>query len=125
VPEAHHMLSHHTNDPVKMAKVQRINQLHIEQIAYYMKRMHETKEADGSLLDNTLIIAGAGFGDPDRHDTSRMPTFVAGGLSKGGQHFSAPVGSTRSNVLVAALQTMGVEQATVGDSTSPLTEVIA
>ncbi|RYF88555.1 MAG: DUF1552 domain-containing protein, partial [Caulobacteraceae bacterium] len=125
VPEAHHMLSHHVNDPVKMAKVQRINQLHMEQIAYYMKRMHETKEADGSLLDNTLILAGAGFGDPNSHDTTRMPTLVAGGLSKGGQHFMAPPGSTRSNILVAALHTMGVEQAVVGDSTSPLTEVIA
>jgi len=125
VPDAHHMLSHHINDPIRMAKVQKINQYHMEQFAYYLQRMIETKEAGGSLLDNTFVMIGAGFGDPDRHDITKMPTVVAGGLAQGGQHFSANIGSTRTSVLVAALQKMGIENAVVADTSSPLTEVIA
>ena len=55
VPDAHHPLSHHGNDPEKIAKLTKINTLHMEQVAYYLKRMSETKEGEGSLLDNTLV----------------------------------------------------------------------
>ena len=49
VPDAHHALSHHGNDPEKIAKLTKINQLHMEQIAYYVKRMSETKDGNGTL----------------------------------------------------------------------------
>jgi hypothetical protein len=124
VPDAHHMLSHHVNDPVRMAKVQRINQLHIAQLAYYMKRMSETNEGDGTLLDNTLILAGCAFGDPNIHDAAHLPTIVAGGLVQGGQHHQVTT-TTRANVLVAALQTLGVKRDQIGDSNAPLTELFA
>lgn len=125
VAEAHHMLSHHSNQPDKIAKIQRINQLHMEQLAYYLKRMSETKEGDGSLLDNTLVIAGAAFGDPNIHDPSKLPTIVAGGLARGGEHIMAKEGTTRANVLVGALAVLGVNQDRIGDSTGPLTEAFA
>ena len=61
VPDGHHPLSHHGNDPEKMAKLTKINTYHMEQIAYYFKRMSETKEGDASLLDSTTVLVGAGL----------------------------------------------------------------
>lgn len=125
VSEAHHMLSHHVNEQDRMDKIQRINQLHMEQLAYYFRRMSETKDGDGSLLDNTLIVAGCAFGDPNIHDGSRLPTLIGGGLAKGGEHVQMPQGTSRANVLLAAVQKFGVEQAALADSTSAATELTA
>ena len=72
VPDAHHPLSHHGNDPEKIAKLTKINTLHMEQVAYYLKRMSETKEGDGSLLDNTLVLAGASLADLQPARPSRL-----------------------------------------------------
>jgi hypothetical protein len=125
VSEAHHMLSHHVNEPERIAKIQRINQLHIEQFAYYLKRMSETKEAGGSLLDNTMVIAGCAFGDPNVHDPGKLPTLLAGGLVRTGEHIRVKEGTTRANVLLAGLHKLDVEKERVGDSTSPLSELFA
>jgi hypothetical protein len=124
VNEAHHMLSHHQNDPEKMAKISRINQLHMAQIAYYMKRMSETKEGDGTLLDTTFIVAGAAFGDPNIHDPSKLAILVGGGLAKRGENVVVQQGTTRSDLLLAVVNKFGIEQASLGDSTRALTEAI-
>ena len=68
VPDAHHPLSHHGNDPEKIAKLTKINTLHMEQVAYYLKRMNETKEGDGTLLDTT---AADGRRQPGRSQPPR------------------------------------------------------
>jgi Protein of unknown function (DUF1552) len=125
VPEAHHMLSHHQNLPEKMGKIQRINQHHMEQFAYYLDRMSQTKEGDGSLLDNTLVLAGSAFGDPNIHDPLKLPTIVAGGLAKGGEHIQAKQGMTRSNVLLAVLHKLDIDRPAIGDSNSAFTEAVA
>ena len=92
VPDAHHPLSHHGNDPEKIAKLTKINTLHMEQVAYYLKRMSETKEGDGTLLDNTMLLAGASLADPNRHDHANLPMIVAGGLVKGNRHVAVGQG---------------------------------
>ncbi|NCY03642.1 MAG: DUF1552 domain-containing protein, partial [Planctomycetia bacterium] len=68
VPEGHHELSHHGNDPAKHAKLRKINRFHVEQLAYLLTRLHGLKEADGTLLDRCMIVYGSGMGDSNRHD---------------------------------------------------------
>jgi hypothetical protein len=117
VPDAHHALSHHGNDPEKIAKLTKINQLHMEQIAYYVKRMSETKDGNGTLLDNTLLLAGASLADPNKHEHRNLPTIVAGGLIPGDRHIAAAKGTPMTNMMLSMMDTLGVHVDRLGDST--------
>lgn len=117
VPDAHHPLSHHGNDPEKIAKLTKVNILHMEQVAYYLKRMSETKEGDGTLLDHTMLLAGASLGDSNRHDHRDLPVIVAGGLTKGNRHIVAPADTPMTNLLLSMMDRLGVKQDRLGDST--------
>ena len=123
VVDAHHPLSHHGNDPEKMAKLTKINTLHMEQVAYYLKRMSEIKEGDGTLLDHTMLLAGASLGDPNRHDHRNMPVVLAGGLVKGNRHLKVPADTPMTNLLLSMMDRLGVKQDSLGDSTGRLAEV--
>jgi len=120
VADGHHPLSHHVNDPVKMANLTKINTYQWEQIAYYFKRMSETKEGDKSLLDTTLVLAGASLADPNRHEHRDLGIIVGGGLIKGGYH--AKAGDVpMTNLLLSMMDVLdvrGVEK--LGDSTGRL-----
>jgi len=125
VPDAHHPLSHHGGDPEKIAKLTKINTLHMEQVAYYLKRMHETKEGDRTLLDSTVLLAGASLADPNRHEHRNLPTIVAGGLIKGNQHLQVDKGTPMTNLQLTLMDTLGVRQDKLGDSTGRLTSLSA
>ncbi|WP_188062790.1 DUF1552 domain-containing protein [Sphingobium sp. KCTC 72723] len=119
VPDSHHMLSHHGNNPEKMAKLARINRHHMEYFAYYLDRMKAVKDGEGSLLDRTLVLRGSAFGDPNEHDHMDLPVIVAGGLVPGDRHVVAQKGTTMSNLLLSALQLLDVPATRFGDSTEP------
>lgn len=125
VPDAHHPLSHHGNDPEKIAKLTKINTLHMEQVAYYLKRMSETKEGDKSLLDSTLVLAGASLADPNRHDHRALPVMVAGGLIKGDRHVTVDKDTPMTNMMLSMMDTLGVEVHSIGDSTGRLSSFAA
>jgi hypothetical protein len=120
VPEANHALSHHGNDPEKMAKLARVNALHMEQVAYYLKRMRETREGQGSLLDNTLVLVGASLADPNRHEHTNLPVIVAGGLAPAGGHIEAEKGTPMANLMLSMMDTLGVHVDRLGNSTGRL-----
>jgi len=122
VPDAHHPLSHHGNDPEKMAKLTRINALHMQQVAYYLKRMSETKEGDGTLLDHTMLLVGASLGDPNRHEHFNLPTILAGGLVKGGRHLKLAE-TPMTNLLLTMMDRLGVKQDRLGDSTGRVADI--
>lgn len=124
VPDGHHPLSHHGNDPEKLAKLTKINILHMEQIAYYLKRMSETKELDGTLLDHTVMLAGAALADPNRHEHRNLPTIVAGGLVKGNRHLVAEKGTPMTNLMLAIMDRMDVRVDKLGDSNGRLTGLV-
>lgn len=117
VPDSHHMLSHHGNNPDKMEKLARINRHHMEYFAYYLERMRTMKDGEGSLLDRTLVLRGSAFGDPNEHDFMDLPVVVAGGLVPGNRHIVADKGTTMSNLLLAALNLLDVPATSFGDST--------
>lgn len=123
VPDSHHMLSHHGNNPDKMAKLALINRRHMEYFAYFLDRMKAVKDGDGTLLDRTLVLRGSAFGDPNVHDHMDLPVIVAGGLIKGGRHIRVAKGTTMSNLLLSMLNTLDVPAKSFGDSTGPLAEL--
>lgn len=124
VPDGHHPLSHHGNDPEKLAKLTKINILHMEQVAYYLKRMSETKELDGTLLDHTLLLCGAALADPNRHEHRNLPTLVAGGLVKGNRHLVADKGTPMTNLMLAAMDRLDVHVDKIGDSNGRLAGLV-
>ena len=125
VPDAHHPMSHHGNDPEKLAKLTKINTLHMEQVAYYLKRMSETKDGTGTLLDNTLLLAGASLADPNKHAHRNLPTVVAGGLIQGNRHIVAAKDTPMTNLMLSMMDQLDVKVDKLGDSTGRLSGYFA
>jgi hypothetical protein len=123
VPEGHHSLSHHQNDPEKHAKIRKINRFHMEQLAYLLGRLREIREGDTSLLDNTMLVYGGCIGDGNRHDHNNLPILLAGGgggqLSPG-RHIQYPAKTPLMNLHAALLDRMGVRDNMLGDATGQL-----
>jgi hypothetical protein len=123
VPEGHHDCSHHGGNPEKLAKVQQINTFHTTQLAYILEKMQSIKEPEGSLLDNTMFIYGAGISDGDRHNHDDLPILLAGkgaGTIKSGHHTSFKNGTPMTNLFLSMLDRMGVPAEKIGDSTGRL-----
>ena len=78
VKGGHHELSHHENDPEKLAQYQRITTWHVEQYAYLLDRMKQIREGEGTLLDNSMVLFGSALRDGNRHDPHDLPTVLAG-----------------------------------------------
>jgi len=125
VPDAHHPLSHHGKDPEKIEKLTKINTLHMAQVAYYLKRMSETKEGNGNLLDHTLVLAGASLADSNNHDHRGLPVMVAGGLIKGNRHVEAAKDTPMANLMLSMMDVLGVQVESLGDSSGRLTSFTA
>jgi hypothetical protein len=121
VSEAHHPLSHHQYDPAKMTAMARINAYHASMFAYYLTKLRSTRDGDGSLLDQTLIIYGAGMSDSNAHDPENLPILLLGGSKrmKGGRHLKYS-GDSAANLLVTVMDKVGVPVEHVGTSTGEL-----
>ena len=122
VPEAHHPLSHHQGDPVKIATMAKLNAYHVSMFAYYVQKLKATADGDGSLLDHTLLIYGAGMSDSNAHDNHNLPIVLIGGpdLVKGGRHLKYP-GVPAANLLMTVMDKLGVPHAdTIGTSSGEL-----
>ena len=125
VADAHHPLSHHGNDPEKIAKLTKINVLHMEQVAYYLKRMSETKDGEGTLLDHSMLLAGASLADSNTHQHTNLPVIAAGGLVKGNQHMVVKDDVPMTNLMLSMMDRLGVQQDRLGDSTGRLAGLTA
>ncbi len=123
VPDPHHPLSHHGNDPAKIARMAKINQFHVSLFAEFLGKLAETREGNGTLLDHSLFLYGSGIGDPNVHDHTNLPILVAGGAAggmKGGRHLRLPKPVPLANLHLALLDKVGVTLDRFGDSTGPL-----
>lgn len=126
VPESHHPLSHHGNDPKKIAKMAKINRFHVSLFAEFLKKLQDTPEGGGSLLDNTLCLYGSGMGNPNKHDHTNLPTIVAGGSAvgmKGGRHIRYQKVTPLANVHLTLLDKVGVDLDRFADSTGKATDL--
>jgi Protein of unknown function (DUF1552) len=123
VPDPHHATSHHQNDKEKMEKVTKINILHVQMFAYYLAKLHSTPDGDGSLLDHSTILYGAGMSDPNTHDHHNMPVVVAGhaaGRITGGCHVRYALDTPLTNLFLSLLESVEVPMETISDSTVQL-----
>jgi hypothetical protein len=126
VPEGHHPLTHHQNDPVKMEKCTRIQRHHIELFTEYLVKLRNTPDGDGSLLDHVILLFGSGISNSDRHTHGPLPTFVVGGGSgtlKGGRHLIYPEHTPLTNLQLTLLNKLGVPAETLGDSNGQFKEL--
>ncbi len=121
--DGHHALSHHGNNPQKLEGVAKIDLFHAQQFAYFLQKMHEAKEGDGTLLDHSMILYGCGIGDGNRHNHDELPILLAGrggGTITPGRQLRYSKGTPLCNLHLALLERMGVKADRFGDSTGAL-----
>src|SRR5262245_52691898 len=119
VPDAHHPITHHQQEPEKIVKVAKINAYQVTKFAYLLERMRHTPDGDGSLLDHATLIYGTGMGDCNAHDPRNIPVLLAGGGAgslKGGRHVSFPKETPLANLHLTLLDKFGVNLDRIGDS---------
>ncbi len=120
VPDAHHPISHHQRDPLRMEKCAKINRYHAELFAYYLTRMKETPDGEGTLLDHTAVVYGAGMSEGNGHVPENLPIVLAGGANgalSGGRHIKFAKGTPLANFHLTLLDLLGVPLDKHGNST--------
>lgn len=128
VKGGHHDISHHQKDADKLRMYQLINQWHVEQYAYLLNKLRSMKEGDGNVLDNSMVLFGAGLRDGDAHSPHNLP-LVLGGKGGGriatGQHLVYEKDTALANLYVCLLDAFGAPVERFADSTGPLPGVLA
>ena len=121
VADAHHPISHHQKDPAKLAKLAKINQYHVELFSQFVDRLANTPDGDGTLLDHSMIVYGAGMADSNTHGSKNLPILLAGGAAgTGGRHIMYPEDTPLTNLHLSLLDRLGVPVETLGHSTGRL-----
>ena len=120
VPEAHHPLSHHNDQPELIEHMSKINRYHTELFARYLEKLRATPDGDGSLLDSMTILYGSGISNSTRHSGDNLPLLVMGGGAgtlRGGRHLRYDDEPGMANLLVTLMDKMGVSVDQIGAST--------
>ena len=121
VSDQHHGVSHHGNDPEKIAKVAKINVYHARLFAGFLEKLRSTPDGDGSVLDHSMIFYGGGMGNPNQHAVGPLPMVVAGGgVARRNRHLElapvTPVGNlwlTVANAFDSPIETFGESNGTI------------
>jgi len=122
-PGGHHELSHHRNDPEKVAGIRRIDRWHMEQFAAALQRMKGIEERGESLLDSTMLVFGSAISDGNRHNHDDLPVLLAGrggGALRPGRHVRWANATPMCNLYVSVLNHLGIATDRFGDSTGAL-----
>src|SRR5687767_7473986 len=128
VSDPHHPLTHHGNDPEKIARMAKINAFHVSLFAYFLEKLKSTKEGNGSLLDHSLYLYGSGMGNPNVHDHVNLPVLVAGGGAgalKGGRHIKYAEPTPLANLHLTLLERVGVKMDAFADSKGKVDELLS
>ena len=123
VSEGHHEMSHHAGDQSKINKVRQIDRFHTALFAYFLKRLSDVKEGNGTLLDNCMIMYGSGIADGNRHNHEDLPILLAGkgaGTVQTGRYLTYPRNTPLANLYIDMLDRMGVQTPAFGDATGRL-----
>ncbi len=126
VPDPHHPLSHHGDDPEKIERMSKINAFHVSLFSEYLQKLKATPEGNGSLLDNVLVLYGSGIGNPNVHDHTDLPIIVSGGAAggmKGNRHIRYEEATPLANLHLTLLDKVGVELDSFADSTGIIDEL--
>ena len=128
VKEGHHSLSHHEKNAEKLRQYQLIGQWHVAEFAYLLRRLKAMQEGEGTVLDHSMILFGAGFRDGNKHDPHNLPLVLGGrggGRINAGQHLSYAPDTPLANLYVSLLDAFGTPVERFADSTGPLPGVLA
>ena len=120
VPEAHHPLSHHNDNPQLIAHMSKINRYHTDLFARYLGRLRDVQDGDGTLLDHMTILYGCGISNSTRHSGENLPLLVIGGGAgklKGGRHLKYTDKPSMANLLLTLMDKMDVPVERIGGST--------
>ncbi|MFP5378538.1 MAG: DUF1552 domain-containing protein [Vicinamibacteria bacterium] len=123
VPDAHHPISHHQRDPVRMEKCAKVNHYHVSLFAEYVEKLRQTPDGDGSLLDHTVILYGAGMNEGNGHIPRNLPLLLVGGMGgrlRPGRHIKYAAGTPLANMHLTLLDKLGVRVDEHGNSTGPV-----
>lgn len=126
VSDPHHPLSHHGNDPEKIARMAKINQFHVSLFAEFLGKLKATPEGNGNLLDHSIYLYGSGIGNPNVHDHTNLPILVAGGGAvgmKGGRHIRYAQPTPLANLHLTLLEKVGVRLDAFADSQGKVDEL--
>jgi hypothetical protein len=124
IPDGHHPLTHHRNQPDLIEKVTQINTYHAQQFAKWATKLKNAKEGDSNLLDSSMIVYGAGLSDGNRHLHEDLPTMIAGragGAFKTGRYIEYRRETPMCNLFLTMMERMGVHIEDFGDSTGRVT----
>jgi hypothetical protein len=128
VADPHHPLTHHGNDPEKIARMAKINAFHVSLFAYYLEKLKSTPDGAGTLLDHSVVLYGSGMGNPNVHDHVNLPIIVAGGGAgrmKGGRHITYAEPTPLANLHLTLLEKVGVRLDRFADSQGTISELLA
>jgi Protein of unknown function (DUF1552) len=121
VTEQHHTVSHHGNDPDKIAKNVKINTYHMQLFAKFLQKLRSTEDGDGTLLDHSVIISGGGMGNPNGHLTDPLPVIcLGGGVGKGYRHIELPARTPVGDLWLSVAHKFGDHMKQFGDGDAPI-----
>jgi len=126
VPDAFHPVSHHQGDATKIEKLVKIQTFHSQQVAKFLKRLADTADGEGSLLDHSLIVYGSNMSNSNAHNQYPLPTSVLGGACgklKMGQHLQYPEHTPLANLWLTLLNRSGIATEKLGDSSGQFAEI--
>jgi len=123
-----HGVSHHGEDPRRIAELSKINQYHVKMLAHLVARLAAVKDGDGTLLDQSMVLFGSNMGNSNQHVHYDVPHVLVGGAAgrlRGGRHLAYPTKQIPTgNLLLSVLDVFGIEQDHIGDSTGRLTGLV-
>jgi hypothetical protein len=123
IRDSFHILSHHSNSEESKARFAVLNRYHIGLLAYFLDKLQQIPDGDGTLLDHSLVLYGSGMSDGNSHNHDPLPLVLAGragGSLEGDRHLVQAEHTPMSNLLAAVLGKLGCPEVQFGDSTAPL-----
>jgi hypothetical protein len=128
LPEAHHAMSHHENNPKKLKAFSKLNNYHVDTLAYFVRKLQAIPDGEGTLLDHSVVLYGSGMSDGNVHNNYNVPVVVIGGRAlqlKGNRHLRYSKGTPLANLSLSLMAKFGVPGASFGDSTGKLDNLLS
>jgi hypothetical protein len=119
-----HGSSHHGDKPENVANYAKMNRYHVQNLAYFVEKLKNIPDGDGSVLDHVLIYKGSNMGNSHRHAHVKVPVILVGGIDgtfKGNRHIVFPDDTQKtSNMLLSILRLYGIQRDSIGSSSGLL-----
>ncbi len=122
VPDPHHPLTHHQNNPEWIEKITKVNTFHLDLFAKFVGKLRAMPDGDGTVLDRSILVYGSGISDGNEHTHEDLPVLLVGGGGgiQGDRHLIFEPNTPMTNLYLTLLDRIGVRQETIGDSTGQI-----